>query len=93
VHLKNLAFWVNQKLVFFVHIFRANPTVLGVLVGFCWPIGVTAALLERLLPSDGHKLVLKKNGNLGPEVLHAAHVLAGRVILNLYHELPFCPRQ
>jgi hypothetical protein len=28
--------------------------------GFCWPIGVTAALLGRLLPSDGHKLVKKK---------------------------------
>jgi hypothetical protein len=27
--------------------------------GFCWPIGVTAALLGRLMPSDGHKLVKK----------------------------------
>jgi hypothetical protein len=36
--------------------FRAKPTVLWVVVGFCWPIRVTAALLGRLLPSNGHKL-------------------------------------
>ena len=36
--------------------------------GFCWPVGVTAALLGRLLPSDGHKLV-KKPGNLVPKLL------------------------
>jgi hypothetical protein len=27
--------------------------------GFSWPIEVTVALLGRLLPSDGHKLVKK----------------------------------
>jgi hypothetical protein len=37
--------------------------------GICWPIGVKAAVLGRMLRSDGHKLVKKKNGNLGPKVL------------------------
>jgi hypothetical protein len=53
--------------------------------GFCWRIGVTAALLGRLLPSDGHKLV-KKPGNLGPKVPQIVHFLTGRFFLNLYGE-------
>jgi hypothetical protein len=40
--------------------------------GFCWPIGVTVALLRRLLPSDGPELVKKKththtHENFGPK--------------------------
>jgi hypothetical protein len=54
-------FFSSSKIVFFLARFpRAKLTVLGVVVGFCWPIGVTAALLGRLLPSDGHKLVKQK---------------------------------
>jgi hypothetical protein len=54
--------------------------------GFCWPIGVTAALLGRMLPSDGHKLVKKKTGNLGPKVPQIVHFLTCPAILNLYGE-------
>jgi hypothetical protein len=39
-----------------------------ILAGFA----VTTALLGRLLPSDGHKLV-KKNGNLSPKVPQIVH--------------------
>jgi hypothetical protein len=80
VHLKTLSFLANQNSVFLPVFFCAKPTVLGVLVGFCWPIRVTAALLGRLLPSDGHKLV-KKPGNLGPKVPQIVHFLAGRIFL------------
>ena len=54
------SFLAKSKIGIFLPVFRAKPTILGVLVGgFCWPIGVTAALLGRLLLSDGHKLVTK----------------------------------
>jgi hypothetical protein len=35
--------------------------------GLCWPIGVTTALLGRLLPSDGYKLAKKKERKFGPK--------------------------
>jgi hypothetical protein len=93
VHLKNLSFlllyhaWyfriliiAKSKIGIFCQFFRANPTVLGVLMGFCWAIGVTAALFGRLLPSDGHKLV-KKPRNLGPKVPQTVHFLAERILI------------
>jgi hypothetical protein len=58
VHLKNLSFFFkqNQKSVF-LPVFSRKPNSFRGPGGFCWPIGVTATLLGRLLPSDGHKLV------------------------------------
>ena len=58
---------------------------------FYWPIGLTAALLGRLLPSDGHKLV-NKNGNLGPKVPQIVHFLTSPAILNLYGEQWVLPK-
>jgi hypothetical protein len=55
---------------------------------FCWPIGITAALLKRMLPSNG-PFKKNKNGNFGPKVLQIVHFLTGRVILNLYEECRF----
>jgi hypothetical protein len=57
VNLKNLSFLAkNQKLVF-LPVFPRKPNSFRGPGGFCWPIGVTVALLGRMLPSDGHKLV------------------------------------
>ena len=50
--------------------------------GFCWPIGVTAALLGRLLPSDGHKLVK----NLVTKLLQIVRFFDFFGFLNLYEE-------
>jgi hypothetical protein len=59
VHLKNLSFIAKSKLVFLL-VFSRKPNSFRGAGGFCWPIGVTAALLGRLLRSDGHKLVKKQ---------------------------------
>jgi hypothetical protein len=58
VHLKNLYFLAKSKNGIFAFFLRKTNSFRRP-GGFCWPIGVTAALLGRLLPSDGHKLVKK----------------------------------
>jgi hypothetical protein len=59
--------------------------------GFCWPIEVTAALLGRMLPSDGRKLVKQnKKGNLGLKVPQNVHFLAGRIFKNCMVSSDFC---
>jgi hypothetical protein len=55
---KKSVFFSKIKNWYFCLFFRARKTnSFRRPGGFCWPIGVTAALLGRLLPSDGHKLV------------------------------------
>jgi hypothetical protein len=73
---KNTGVFGKIKNGVFCLFFRANLTVLGVLVGgFC------------LLPSDGHKLASKKKtGNLGPKVPQIVHFSAGRIFKKLYGE-------
>jgi hypothetical protein len=74
----------------FLPVFSCKPNSFTGSGALCWPIGVTAALLGRLLPSDGPKLVnIRKNGHFGPKVLQTAHVLTRCVILNLYQEMLF----
>ena len=48
------------KIGIFTCFFLRRPNTFRGPGGFCWPIGVTAALLGRLLPTAGHKLVKKK---------------------------------
>ena len=55
---KSVFFSKNQKSVF-LPVFSRKPNSFRGPGGFCWRIGVTAALLGRLLPWDGHKLVKK----------------------------------
>jgi hypothetical protein len=69
--LKNLVFWGKIKSAF-SPVFSRKTESFRSTGGFCWPIGVTAALLGRSLPSDGHKLV-KTPGNLGPKVPQIVH--------------------
>ena len=83
---KSVFFSKIKKKSVFLPVFSRKPNSFRGLGGFCWLIGVTAALLGRLLPSDGHKLV-KKTGNLGPKVPQIVHFLTGRFFLNLYGEL------
>ena len=85
MRLKNLSFLAKSKKSVFLPVFSRKPNSFRGPGGFCWLIGVTAALLGRLLPSDGHKLV-KKTGNLGPKVPQIVHFLTGRFFLNLYGE-------
>ena len=59
VRLKNLSFLAKSKKSVFLPVFSRKPNSFRGPGGFCWLIGVTAALLGRLLPSDGHKLVKK----------------------------------
>ena len=59
VRLKNLSFLAKSKKSVFLPVFSRKPNSFRGPGGFCWRIGVTAALLGRLLPSDGHKLVKK----------------------------------
>jgi hypothetical protein len=59
VRLKNLSFSAKSKNRYFCLFFSHKPNSFRGPGGFCWLIGVTAALLGRLLPSDGHKLVKK----------------------------------
>ena len=47
-------FWGGET-VFFACFFRKSNSFRS-LGGLCWPIGVTTALLERLLPAACHKL-------------------------------------
>ena len=87
MRLKNLSFLskIGKKSVFLPD-FSRKPNSFSGPGGFCWPIGVTAALLGRLLPLDGHKLV-NKTGNLGPKVPQIVHFfLTSPAILNLYGE-------
>jgi hypothetical protein len=56
--LKILVFLAKSKISIFA-CFSCKPNSFKGPGGFCWRIGVTAALLGRLLPSDGHKLVKK----------------------------------
>jgi hypothetical protein len=91
-NLKKLAFWAkskikNQKSVF-SPVFPCKPNRFRRRGGSCWPIGVIAGLLGRLLSSYGHELV-KKPRNLGPKVLQIVHFLTGRVILKSYGEIGF----
>jgi hypothetical protein len=57
--LKILVFFSKIKKSVFLPVFLQQPNSFRGPGGFCWRIGVTAALLGRLLPSDGHKLVKK----------------------------------
>mgnify|MGYP000167112738 CR=1 FL=1 len=57
--LKILVFLAESKKSVFLPVFSFKPNSFRGPGGFCWRIGVTAALLGRLLPSDGHKLVKK----------------------------------
>jgi hypothetical protein len=65
--------------------FSRKPNSFRGLGGFCWPIGVTAALLGRLLPLDGHKLVKKKR-KFRPKSAPDRPLFDGTVFLNLYGE-------
>ena len=56
---KSVFFSKIKKKSVFLPVFSRNPNSFRGPGGFCWLIGVTAALLGRLLPSDGHKLVKK----------------------------------
>jgi hypothetical protein len=56
---KNTGVFSKIKKSVFLPIFSFKPNSFRGPGGFCWPTGVTAALLGRLLPSDGHKLVKK----------------------------------
>ena len=59
--LKYLGLFGQKSKSVFLAVFSRKPNSFrGPGGGLCWPIGVTAALLGRLLPSDGHKLVKKK---------------------------------
>jgi hypothetical protein len=57
---KKSVFFSKIKNRYFFLFFSRKPNSFRGPGGFCWPIGVTAALLGRLLPSDGHKQVKKK---------------------------------
>ena len=78
----------QQKMVFVPVFLRKSNSFRGH-GGSCWPIGVTPALLGRMLPAVGHKLVKQKHGNLGAKVPQIVHFLTGRVILNSYQEIIF----
>ena len=56
---KSVFFSKIKKKSVFLPVFSRKPNSFRGPGGFCWLIGVTAALLGRLLPSDGHKLVKK----------------------------------
>jgi hypothetical protein len=56
---KKSVFFSKIKKSVFLPVFSRKPNSFRGPGGFCWLIGVTAALLGRLLPSDGHKLVKK----------------------------------
>ena len=56
---KKSVFFSKIKKSVFLPVFSRKPNSFRGPGGFCWRIGVTAALLGRLLPSDGHKLVKK----------------------------------
>ena len=58
-HTKNTGVFSKIKKSVFLPVFSFKPNSFRGPGGFCWPTGVTAALLGRLLPSDGHKLVKK----------------------------------
>jgi hypothetical protein len=83
---KNTGVFSKIKKSVFLPVLSCKPNSFRGPGGLCWRIGVTAALLGRLLPSDGHKLVKKKNGNSGPKVPQIVHFLTGRFFLNLYGE-------
>jgi hypothetical protein len=87
VHLKNLSFLAKSKSVFSPVFPRKINNFRRPAGGVLLPIGVTAALLGRLLPSDGHKLVKEKHGNLGPKVPQIVRFLTSSVISILYGEL------
>jgi hypothetical protein len=95
VYLKNQFFLAKSKIkkTIFLPVFPRKPNSFRGPGGFCWPIGVTAALLGRLLCSDGNKLVLKKNGNLGPKVPQTVRFWTGGFFFNLYGELWMLPEQ
>jgi hypothetical protein len=57
--LKYLGLFGQNQNRYFRLFFSCKPNSFRGAGGFCWPIGVTAALLGRVLPSDGHKLVKK----------------------------------
>ena len=59
VPLKYLGLFGQNQNRYFCLFFSRKPNSFRGPGGFCWLIGVTAALLGRLLPSDGHKLVKK----------------------------------
>jgi hypothetical protein len=56
---KNTSVFSKIKNRYFCLFFSRKPNSFRGPGGFCWRIGVTAALLGRLLPSNGHKLVKK----------------------------------
>ena len=56
---KNTGVFSKIKKSVFLPVFSFKPNSFRGPGGSCWRIGVTAALLGRLLPSDGHKLVKK----------------------------------
>jgi hypothetical protein len=59
--LKQLFFFgAKSKIGIFACFFLCKTNSYSCPGWFCWPIGVTAALLGGLLPSDGPKLVKKK---------------------------------
>ncbi len=62
---KNTGVFSKIKTSVFLPVFLHTPNSFRGPGGFCWRIGVTAALLGRLLPSDGHKLV--KNRKFRPK--------------------------
>jgi hypothetical protein len=58
--------WAKSKSVF-LPMFSRKPNNFRGPGGFCWPIGVTTALLGCVLRSDVHKLVEKKERRFGPK--------------------------
>jgi hypothetical protein len=56
---KNTSVFSKIKKSVFLPVFARKPNSFRGPGGFCWRIGVTAALLGRLLPSDGHQLEKK----------------------------------